>query len=315
MRITFRQVEIFWAVMTGGSVTRAAALLHTSQPTVSRELARFQQVLGIALFQRQQGRLQPTAQALALFEEVQASYLGLERIGQLAEAIKTFRGGQLAVACLPVFSQSLLPLAAARFARQHPDVTLAVAAREPPLLDEWLAAQRYDLGLVERAQAPNGTRSELLLSADVVCVLPKDHPLAAKAVIAPRDLEGQAMVSLASADPYRMQLDAVLAREAVRTRAVIETEGAAAACQFVRQGLGIGILNPLTALSFAGPDVAVRRFGESIPFSVYLVTPEFRPASAVADAFARTIRTTCKDLNGQLRTLLGPVRTKKPHAK
>ena len=38
--VNLRHIEIFHAVMTAGSLTEAAHLLHTSQPTVSRELAR-----------------------------------------------------------------------------------------------------------------------------------------------------------------------------------------------------------------------------------------------------------------------------------
>jgi DNA-binding transcriptional LysR family regulator len=45
MQLTHRQIEFFRAVMATGQVTRAAQLLHTSQPTVSRELARLEQVL------------------------------------------------------------------------------------------------------------------------------------------------------------------------------------------------------------------------------------------------------------------------------
>ena len=68
MRITHRHIEVFRALMTAGSVTAAAQALFTSQPTVSRELARLEQLLGMPLFERVRGRLQPTAQALALFE-------------------------------------------------------------------------------------------------------------------------------------------------------------------------------------------------------------------------------------------------------
>ncbi|WP_141287755.1 LysR family transcriptional regulator, partial [Ideonella azotifigens] len=75
MKLTHRQVEVFRAVMTTGHVTRAAELLHSSQPTVSRELARLEQVLGLALFERVKGRLRPTVRALALLEEVEQSYV------------------------------------------------------------------------------------------------------------------------------------------------------------------------------------------------------------------------------------------------
>ena len=66
MKLTHRQIEVFRAVMNAGQVTHAAEALHTSQPTVSRELARLEQVLGIDLFERVRGRLRPTVRAMAL---------------------------------------------------------------------------------------------------------------------------------------------------------------------------------------------------------------------------------------------------------
>lgn len=74
--VNLRHIEIFHAVMTAGNLTEAARLLHTSQPTVSRELARFEKVLGLTLFERTRGRLHPTVQGLRLFEEVQRSGMG-----------------------------------------------------------------------------------------------------------------------------------------------------------------------------------------------------------------------------------------------
>ena len=49
--VNLRHIEIFHAVMTTGNLTEAARMLHTSQPTVSRELARFEKVLGLQLFE------------------------------------------------------------------------------------------------------------------------------------------------------------------------------------------------------------------------------------------------------------------------
>ncbi len=107
--VNLRHIEIFHAVMTAGSLTEAAHLLHTSQPTVSRELARFEKVIGLKLFERIRGRLHPTVQGLRLFEEVQRSWYGLDRIVSAAESLREFRQGELSIACLPVFSQSFLP--------------------------------------------------------------------------------------------------------------------------------------------------------------------------------------------------------------
>ena len=113
-RITHRHIEAFRAVMTAGSATGAADLLHSSQPTVSRELARLESLLGYALFERVQGRLRPNARALALWDEVQRSWQGLERVVDRAVALGRPDAVQLSVLCLPALAHALLPGAAAR---------------------------------------------------------------------------------------------------------------------------------------------------------------------------------------------------------
>ena len=78
--LTHRQIDVFRTVMATGHVTRAADRLGSSQPTISRDLARLEQVLGMALFERVRGRLRPTVRAQALLAEVERSYIGLDRI-------------------------------------------------------------------------------------------------------------------------------------------------------------------------------------------------------------------------------------------
>ncbi|SUC30077.1 Hca operon transcriptional activator [Providencia rettgeri] len=107
--ISWRHIEIFRAVMTAPNLTEAAALLNTSQPTISRELARLEYLLQFKLFDRVKGRLQPTAQGLRFLEEVERSYYGLERIKNSAETIRRFEHAQISITCLPAFAQSLLP--------------------------------------------------------------------------------------------------------------------------------------------------------------------------------------------------------------
>lgn len=132
--VNLRHIEIFHAVMTTGNLTEAARMLHTSQPTVSRELARFEKVLGLQLFERTRGRLQPTVQGLRLFEEVQRSRYGTDRIVSAAEPARVPRG-ELSIACLPVFSQSFLPLLLPPFLARYPEVSLQIVPGESPLLE------------------------------------------------------------------------------------------------------------------------------------------------------------------------------------
>lgn len=285
-QINWRQIEIFHAVMTSGSLTQAAALLQTSQPTVSRELARFEKQLGMALFERVRGRLQPTVQGLRLFEEVQRSWYGLDRIIDAADGLRQFRQGELSIACLPVFSQSLLPPLCQPFLQRYPDVSMNIIPQESPLLEEWLSAQRYDLGLTETRHAPAGTDRLALLTCDEVCVLPENHPLCLRATLTPQDFHGQNYVSLSRSDSYRQLLDSLFHEQKVERRLVMETHSAASVCAMVKAGVGISVVNPLTALDYVDSGVVMRRFSVAVPFTVSLVRPRHRPASALVDAFA-----------------------------
>lgn len=280
MKLSHRQIDFFRAVMGTGHVTRAAELLHTSQPTVSRELARLEQLLGFALFERVRGRLKPTVRALALMEEVEQSYVGLDRIAASAVALRAYAHGRLQLACLPALSHALLPDAIRRFAARRPEAAVALHTLESPPLEAALSEQRFDLGLSERHEAPAACTLQTLLVADEVAVLPAGHPLVQKAVLAPSDFAGQSFISFAPNDPYRQQVDALFAGAGVVRDLRLETPSAVSVCALVRQGLGLGIVNPLTALEVAGNGVkgglVVRPLSVSIPFHLALIRPSWR---------------------------------------
>ena len=276
-RITHRHIEVFRAVMTAGSATGAADLLHSSQPTVSRELARLESLLGYALFERVQGRLRANARALALWDEVQRSWQGLERVIGHAVALGRPDAVQLSVLCLPALAHALLPGAAARLMHSHPQARLSVTPQESPLLEEWMSAQRFDLGLCEQASAPPGTRAEALLTLDEVAVLPTGHRLASQSTLQLQDFAGEYFVSLSADDPYRRLIDARFAEAGVARTLRLETHSAAAVCAMVQQGLGVAIVNPVTALAAASAQLVLRRLAFSIPFSVTALLPLYRP--------------------------------------
>ncbi|MDM4767226.1 LysR family transcriptional regulator [Pelomonas sp. SE-A7] len=301
--ISHRHIEVFRAVMRAGSVTGAAELLHSSQPTVSRELARLEQLLGYALFERERGRLQATARALALFDEVQRSYQGLERVLARAGQLGRAENEQLAVLALPALAHALLPAACAALLRQRPNARLAITPQESPLLEEWMAAQRFDLGLTEGSTAPPGTVLEPLLSLDEVAVLPPGHALLTKPVLSLADFQGQGFVSLAADDPYRVQLDSLFDQARVQRRLALETHSAVAVCAMVEQGLGLAIVNPLTALACAGERLQLRRLAVSVPFRVSLLRPLHRPKQALTEELIACLRAEARRIEERLFSL------------
>ena len=291
-RIGHRHIEVFRALMLAGSATGAAQLLFTSQPTVSRELARLEHLLGYALFERSQGRLRPNARALRLWDEVERSWAGLDRVVEHAMALGQPHQASLSVLSMPALSHALLPGALERLQRNHGEVAVSVATQDGPLLQEWMSAQRFDLGLSEVAEPPPGTRMRSLPAMDEVAVLPAQHPLAAKQVLSAQDFEGQAFISLARDDSYRMQIDAVFAQAGVQRKMLLETLSAVAVCAMVQHGLGVAIVDPLTAQACAGSSLVVRRLAFSIPFQVHMLLPLHRPAVPEVDWLVQALEET-----------------------
>ncbi|MFV0261532.1 MAG: LysR family transcriptional regulator [Kluyvera sp.] len=306
--VNLRHIEIFHAIMTAGNLTEAARMLHTSQPTVSRELARFEKVLGLTLFERSRGRLHPTVQGLRLFEEVQRSWYGLDRIVSAAESLREFRQGELSIVCLPVFSQSFLPPLLQPFLARYPQVNIQIVPQESPLLEEWLSAQRHDLGLTETLHAPAGTERTALLTLNEVCVLPQAHPLAAKSVLTPADFQGENYISLSRTDSYRQLLDALFNEHQVKRRMVVETHSAASICAMVKAGVGISVVNPLTALDYVNSGVAIRRFSIDVPFTVSLIRPLHRPASALLETFIAHLQAHLSRITEPLEAVLNGIK-------
>lgn len=164
-------------------------------------------------------------------------------------------------------------------------MNLTIVPQESPLLEEWLSAQRHDLGLTETLSTPAGTERTELLSLDEVCVLPAGHPLARKQILTPADFHGENYISLSQTDSYRQLLDSLFAEHQVKRRMVVETHSAASICAMVRAGVGVSVVNPLTALDYAGRDIVIRPFSLSVPFTVSLIRPLHRPVSALVEAF------------------------------
>jgi DNA-binding transcriptional LysR family regulator len=296
MPITHRQVEIFRAVMQAGSLSGAAQALHSSQPTLSRELGRMEMRLGYALFERSAGsRLKPSAAAQALWDSVQRHYQGLAQVQAQARQLALADAQQLQLLALPALAHALLPSALARWPERVQRV--AITPAESPLLEAWMAEQRFDLAVTERTGPVSGCAVEPLAELAEVAVLPAGHALLAKRVLHPQDFADEAFISLADDDPYRAAIDALFTQADVQRQLRLQTHSAVGACALVAQGLGVTIVNPFTAMACEGPALQWRALSVRIPYSLALLRPLHRPGARGVDALAQALRDEALRLN------------------
>lgn len=280
MKLNQRQIDIFHAVMVNKSITAAAAKLGSSQPTLSREIREMESRLGFELFLRFGKRLTPTRQAVLLHGVVQRSFVGLDEISRAASAIRTHNAADFRIASIPAYAESIIPRVIRRLSTARQPLHFAIHSHEEPSLRHEMTTQVFDLCLAENLFERESTEAETVAVGDMVCVLPQGHPLAARAVLEPADFAGQPFVYFSQNDPYRHRLD-TLFHEADVTRAyAAETTTAASVCAMVAAGLGISVINPLTATSHGQGPVVFRRLSVSVPYRLSLWYPARSPRLA-----------------------------------
>jgi DNA-binding transcriptional LysR family regulator len=299
-RINSRQVEAFRAVMLTGSVTEAAKLIAVTQPAVSRLLRDFQALLKMELFERRGTGLVPTAAAIALYTEVERSFVGLERITAAAEEIRGRRTGTLRIAALPALANGYLPRLAGHFLKERPNLNLAFFGVISPIVVDWVLNDQCDVGFAEVPIAHSGLPSLRLPAPARVAVLPAGHRLSAKEVLEPRDFEGETFISLSAGSTGRHLIDQAFNRDDVRRVLRVETALSEIMCGLVSSGLGVAICDPFTAQEFATRSVVVRRFLPRIDFEFAAVFPAQRSPSPVALDLVETMRQALGKLDGLL---------------
>ncbi|MEY9783460.1 LysR family transcriptional regulator [Sinorhizobium fredii] len=118
--MNLRQIEVFHAVMTNGTASRAAEVLRISQPAVSKAVQELERSTGLALFHRINGRLLATSEAQLFFREVEQSFTGLIHLRSAAARIRDFGSGEIRLASLSALSTNVVPKALFEFPKAPP---------------------------------------------------------------------------------------------------------------------------------------------------------------------------------------------------
>jgi len=139
-----RQIEVFHAIYTSGSMTNAARLLNVSQPSVSKVLAHAEQQLGYALFDRVKGKLVATPEADRLFGLVSNVYAHVEELRNVAENLRASDVGKIRIAATPAFGVDLIPTAISSYLEKHKDTVFEIETLHHDEIADALHESRID---------------------------------------------------------------------------------------------------------------------------------------------------------------------------
>ncbi len=262
--------------MLTGTVSGAAEVLGRSQPAVSRLLDRLEAELGLALFERRKGLIRPTAQAHRLLDEVERAYVSLDSLQSLASRLAKGQGNQVSLAVLPALGMSFMPRVIASFRKDWPETRVSLNIRMSPTVEEWAAGQQVDFGFAEMPVRRSGFETDIFSISPYVAAVPSGHVLADRSCLTPQDLHRGPFINWSPFVSARHLLDQVLVTAGVRIEALCETSVSGAAYEMVKQGLGIAIVDPYTAVLQADERIRLVPFRPAIPFNLALLRPALR---------------------------------------
>ena len=284
-----RVLRYFLAVAREENITKAAALLHVTQPTLSRQLMQLEDELGVQLFRRSQYRVILTEDGMLLRRRAQEIVELADKAERELQHHETELTGEVAIGCGESVAMTFLSEHIRAFRALHPQVQFRIYSAiaddvkeriEKGLLDMGLLTEPVDIGRYAFLRTPQKDRWGVLL--------PKDHPLAKKPAVTPDDLLGIPLL-LSGRETIRSELaswfgDAYEKIEIAATFNLILN-----AANMVRNGIGAALCFDLGNLS---DEVTFVPLSPTLETGTVLAWKKDQTDSPAAEQFLKFIRHT-----------------------
>jgi len=228
------------AVMETGTVTGAAVRLRRSQPQISRLVGDLEKELGFQVFARHKKRLIPTSEGREFYTR---SLHVLDRVEEIPGIVREITGradAYIRIACQSYIAQALLPEALGHFVKTEPSLRFSVNIHSRFEMGQATSIPPYDLAIVALPIDHSLlVRCEPFAIADVVAVLPREHPLARNPFVRAADLAQEPFIALTSETLLRQEIDRMFSDLGVPLDIRGEASAGIATCQMVACDPGV----------------------------------------------------------------------------
>jgi LysR family transcriptional regulator, hca operon transcriptional activator len=259
VEMELRHLRYFVAVAEAGSVTVAAAQrLHTSQPSLSRQIRDLEDELGAQLLTRRARGIELTPAGRAFLDHARLVLSQVEAAGEAARRVAHPSRPRFTMGFLTGHELKWMPEALRILHDELPNVDVMISSQYSPLLANGLSKGKIDAAFLRRERGLPDLAFRLLVKEPMMVVLPRDHRLAALKSIGPRDLVSETFVTVDDTAPVlRMVIDNYLKRSGINIKPTHEVDNLAMAMSLIASTGGVGLL-PAYAQNFLLSSVTSR---------------------------------------------------------
>ena len=257
--ISMRALECLVTIVERASLTKAAAVLHMSQPALSHQIAAIERELGTPVIERLPRGIRPTAAGLAAAAEARVALAAADRAVVVGRRVAAGVGGRIRIACAETMTAWVLVPALRAWRRRFPDVELD--------LKEYTSADRMLevllAGGADVTVGPRPTRTdehiEVLGQEEIVVVAWPEHRFASLEAVPLAELAAEPLVHYHPDNGFARWIDQFAAeRGVVLPQPALRTGFPRTAAQLAAAGMGVAIV-PISALT-PRPDGTIRSF-------------------------------------------------------
>jgi LysR family hca operon transcriptional activator len=254
-----RHLRYFVAVAETGNVTTAAKQkLHTTQPSLSRQIRHLEEEVGAQLLTRSARGIQLTAAGRAFLEHARLVLLQVEAASEAARRVAHPSKPCFTMGFLTGHELKWMPEALRILRDELPNIDVMVTSQYSPLLADGLSNGKIDAAFLRREKGLPDLAFRLLVKEPLLVILPSNHRLAALKSIDAKDLEGEIFVTVSNTAPVvRAVIDEYLKRSGANIRPQHEADHLAMGMSLIASTGGVGLL-PVYAQNFLPSSVTSR---------------------------------------------------------
>jgi LysR family hca operon transcriptional activator len=254
-----RHLRYFVAVAEAGSLTVAAERkLHTSQPSLSRQIRDLEDEVGAQLLRRSARGIELTPAGRAFLDHARSVLSQVEAAAEAARRVAHPAKPRFAMGFLTGHELTWMPEALQILHDALPNIDVMISSQYSPLLADGLSKGKIDAAFLRREQGAPDLAFRLLVKEPLMVVLPSDHRLATLKAISRQDLVGETFVTVSDTAPVlRGVIDNYLKRSGIKITPAHEADHVTMGMSLIASTRGVGLL-PAYAQNFLPLSVTSR---------------------------------------------------------
>ena len=296
--MNLRDLRYFVALADTKHFGKAAERSYVSQPTLSAQIKKLENYLGVQLIERQPRRVTLTETGAKILPIARRILQESDEIVSLARNEHDPLSGKLKLALIPTIGPYLLPLVTRKLRKQLPQLKLMLYEYQTQVMLEKLRSGEIEVGILALPVPMDGLDSAELYDENFTVAVPNNHPFSKRPAVKLDDLAGETLLLLEDGHCLRDQALDVCNRIDVKENEDYRATSLETLRQMVAAGLGITLLPELATRGpfGSGQGLTVKSFAKPIPSrAVGAVWRKSTSRTAAINAVCDVIRSTMSE--------------------